>query len=74
MIGRSRKREEVLVTLKLMPLGVSSSQEFNPEAELAVGDNFYNGISISWGCREGCEKHNCEYVCFNVENVNNQEK
>ena len=27
MIGRSRKREEVLVSPKLMPLGVSSSQQ-----------------------------------------------
>lgn len=49
-------------------------KEFNPEAELTVGDNFYNGISISWGCSEGCEKHNCKYVCFNAENVNSQEK
>ena len=28
MIGRSRKREEVLISPKLMPLGVSSSLEY----------------------------------------------
>ena len=36
----------------------------NPEAIVTVGDNFNNGISVSFGCSEGCTKENCEYVCF----------
>ena len=54
---------------------IEELKEFNPEAELTVGDNFYNGISISWGFSENGKKNNCEYVCFDIYNpVNNEKK
>ena len=46
MIGRSRKREEVLVSPKLMPLGVSSSQRthhFGIYGMLSTYDFLYKG-------------------------------
>ena len=53
---------------------IEKLKDFNPEAELTVGDNFYNGISISWGYGENCEKHKCKYVCFDIDNSVNKEK
>lgn len=46
---------------------IEKLKKYNPEAELTVGDNFYNGISISYGYSDGCTEENCEYVCFDVD-------
>lgn len=46
---------------------IEKLKKCNPEAELTVGDNFYNGISISYGYSDGCTEENCEYVCFDVD-------
>jgi len=50
-------------------------KEYNPNATLTVGDNFYNGLSISYGGGgEGETKKTCKFVCFDIENENkNQE-
>ena len=46
---------------------IEKLKKCNPEAELTVGDNFNNGISISYGYSDGCTEENCEYVCFDVD-------
>lgn len=35
-------------------------------AIVTVGDNFYNGISISCGYSEGCKYDKCEFICFDT--------
>ena len=51
-------------------------KEYNPEAEITVGDNFDNGISISYAGGDACTKADCSFVCFekrnNIENVENR--
>ena len=47
---------------------IKELKNYNPDAVLTVGDNFYNGISISFGYTEGCTKLNCQFVCFDKEN------
>lgn len=49
-------------------------QKFNPKAKVCVGDNFNNRVSIGWGYSEGCSKKNCEYVCLDVAETENNEK
>ncbi|MBP5694837.1 MAG: hypothetical protein J6X03_05330 [Bacilli bacterium] len=41
---------------------------------MTVGDNFYNGISISYGGGgEGETMTNCKFVCFDVsDNLSNE--
>lgn len=46
---------------------INELQKYNPEAQITVGDNFYNGISISYGYSDGCTKENCQFVCFDKE-------
>ena len=44
---------------------VEELKKYNQDAELTVGDNFDNGISISYGVgAEGETKENCKFVCF----------
>ena len=54
---------------------IEKLKEYNQEAELTVGDKFYNGISISFGGGgEGETKQNCSFVCFDSAVNNNCEK
>ena len=41
---------------------------YNPNALIIVGDNLCNGISISISGDDGCTKLNCDFVCFNKSN------
>jgi len=41
---------------------------YNPNALITVGDNLYNGISISISGGDGCTKLNCDFVCFDESN------
>lgn len=49
---------------------------YNPNAIVTVGDNLYNGISISISGGDGCTKLNCDFVCFDKSNKqeNNESK
>ena len=44
---------------------------YNPNAIVTVGDNLYNGISLSISGGDGCTKLDCDFVCF--DKVNKQE-
>jgi hypothetical protein len=53
-------------------------QTCDQEAEVTSGNNFDNGIRISWGYAEGCTKEHCQFICIdplnsdcNYENKNN---
>ena len=39
-------------------------EKCNQNALVTVGDNFYNGISVTCGCAEGCTYEKCEFICF----------
>ena len=52
---------------------IEELKNYNPEAILTVGDNFYNGIQISYGCNEGGTKSDALFVCFDEENNENNE-
>lgn len=52
---------------------IEELKTYNQEAELTVGDNFYNGISISYGGGgEGETKEDCKFVCFDTLNVSKE--
>jgi hypothetical protein len=53
---------------------INELMQYDQNAEVTVGDNFYNGISISYGYAEGCTKEHCEFVCFDKKQDNNKEK
>lgn len=48
---------------------IEELKNYNPEAILTVGDNFYNGIQISYSCGDGGTKSNAHFVCFDKENI-----
>lgn len=47
---------------------IEELKNYNPEATLTVGDNFYNGIDISYSADDGGTKADALFVCFNEEN------
>jgi len=47
-------------------------KEYNQDATLTVGDNFDNGISVSYSGSDGGTKENCTYVCFGPKNKNEE--
>ena len=48
---------------------IEELKTYNQDAEITVGDNFYNGISISFGGgAEGETKADCRFVCFDPQN------
>ena len=47
---------------------IEESKNCNPEAILTVGDNFYNGIQISYSGGDGGTKSDALFVCFDEEN------
>ncbi len=47
---------------------IEELKNYNPEAILTVGDNFYNGIHISYSSGDGGTKSDALFVCFDKEN------
>lgn len=47
---------------------IEELKNYNPEATLTVGDNFYNGIHISYSGGDGGTKSEALFVCFDEEN------
>lgn len=49
---------------------------YNPNAIFTVGDNLNNGISITISGGDGCTKLDCDFVCFDKSNKqeNNESK
>ena len=52
---------------------IEELKNYNPEAILTVGDNFYNGIQISYSCGDGGTKSNAHFVCFDKDITENKE-
>lgn len=50
---------------------IEELKNYNPEATLTVGDNFDNGIHISYSCGDGDggTKSDALFVCFDKENI-----
>lgn len=48
---------------------IEELKDYNPEATLTVGDNFDNGIHISYSCDDGGTKSDALFVCFDKENI-----
>lgn len=48
---------------------IEELKNYNQEAILTVGDNFDNGISISYSCSDGGTKSDALFVCFDKENI-----
>lgn len=47
---------------------IEELKNYNTEATLTVGDNFYNGIHISYSGGDGGTKSDALFVCFDEEN------
>lgn len=65
MIGRSRKREEVLVSPKLMPLGVSSSHALFSEQKA----NGVRLVEVNRNLVLRVERHNDSFLKLNEVQV-----
>lgn len=48
---------------------IEELKNYNPEATLTVGDNFDNGIHISYSGGDGGTKSDALFVCLDKENI-----
>ena len=48
---------------------IEELKNYNPEATLTVGDNFDNGLHISYSGGDGGTKSDALFVCLDKENI-----
>ena len=53
---------------------IKALADFNPDAQVFIGDNFNNHVTLSWGGADGCTKENCKDVGFHIEGEESTEQ
>lgn len=53
---------------------IKALADFNPDAQVFIGDNLNNHVILSWGGADGCTKENCEDVGFHIEEEESTEQ
>lgn len=47
--------------------------DYNQEAKVCIGNNFYNRVALGWSGGDGCKKKNCQYLCLDIADGENTE-
>lgn len=53
---------------------IKALADFNPDAQVFIGDNLNNHVTLSWGGADGCTKEKCEDVGFHIEGKEQSEQ
>ena len=53
---------------------IKALADFNPDAQVFIGDNLNNHVCLSWGGADGCTKENCTDVGFQIAGEENSEQ